>query len=327
MEGSTTFFKSISSYNKLVQLFLELASQSEENVFHFVDYISKDNMKAVMTSPKRGKMSFYISKSSELTLSMPKFNESVLRFIDSFDKKNIHLPKFVKTEMFNQLQGFPPLERFSVFLKNIDQILSAAKINFEVYLSDLSIDNIRKEYDEYKIKYFQEVGNVLSTITSKLLALPVATSAILYGITKLENNLVGISFLLLVSLSSYYYVCILLRLNIIDIGAMLISVQEGFKSLSKSDFFLKFPNELVVFATIKDKIINRSSTAKDLISVYFWIISAVTMLIVVMSLFYLNVSLFWIFAIGAVCTYMILMLRNYTLNGMNFFIFIDKHGK
>ena len=54
----------------------------------------------------------------------------------------------------------------------LNEITNNARINFEIYLNNLSIDKIRKEYDEYKSKYFKDVSEILNNLTQKIIGFP-----------------------------------------------------------------------------------------------------------------------------------------------------------
>lgn len=291
-----------------------MVTNSESSVFHFVDFFSKDFRKIIFTSPRTGKVVVrYPSGIPPVVLDI-NMQETITRFINCFSEENRHLPKFLKTELLSALNQVDTNDRMDALLKRLSGIIDSAEINFEVYLNDLSIEEIRKEYDDYKHKYFEETSTVLGKLTSKIIGLPIAISTTVFAITKASESEISV-ILLVISISiATYYIGILLKINIKDLKDIKHSISNDYQVLLKSEFFLKYPKELIHFEQSKSRLESRVTLVDRISKNYFYILFFSNLIILVYGLSYLldrPYLLFFIFCTGGI---FIALLRKYFLD-------------
>ena len=247
------FLNSISFLDFLKKL-KNLEEEEIDHSFHFIDSYNRDNRKITLVS---------IAEKSRLNInyenSIPFFNDNIdytkgyHKFIDCFNSANKNLPRFLKTATINTVINFSPNERIKLFFENLDSIVYKAKVNFEVYLNELSLDNLKKEYDEVKTKYFNNLSEVLSKLTTNILALPIAIATLLFSIEKLKDIPLYLYILIAIILSTSLFISSLLRINFNDLSFTQKLLDKDYENLIENNFFTKFQEEKTIFDEVKKK--------------------------------------------------------------------------
>jgi len=137
----------------------------------------------------------------------------------------------------------------------------------------LSIDKIKKDYDELKSKYFGSLSEILSKLTSQIIALPIAISATLLAIDKVDDVPFFLYFLLFAVFVTSVYLSLLLRIYFRDLRYVEKIFNSDYNTLLSNNFFNKYPDESELFEEIKDRIIKRISFLKLITESYFWILN------------------------------------------------------
>src|SRR5690606_4683270 len=101
--------------------------------------------------------------------------------------------------------------------EKLNEITNSARINFEIYLNNLSIDKIRKDYDEYKSKYFKDVSEILNNLTQKIICLPIFIATTLFAIEKVKESPIFLIIIIIAILITTIYLILLLRINFYDL--------------------------------------------------------------------------------------------------------------
>lgn len=264
---------------------LKEQEHKEDHLFYFVDYFNSSLRKIIFTS---------LNKEGKLTIGFPigipelsrikSLKESCLRFFNSFAKENKHLPKFIKNELFKSLIKEKPEERIVKLFENLDDIMLTAEQNFELYLSDLSLDKFRTEYIEYKEKYFFQIRDILGKITTQVVALPLSITAAAFATYRTTDKpilffLVASAFLIF-SIYSFF----LIRLYKFDVLDIQKSFEKDFSDLSKEDYFLKYPKELNSFRRVEFSIKSRVTNLIKLIFAYTFLLALTNSMFILFAL-------------------------------------------
>lgn len=283
-QDENDFFENVKAYLIFLDFLESEAKESQEKVFDFVDFYNKDFRKIIFTSPKTGKVIVKYNKGVPPVIFSKSYDYIIDRFIKCFSDQNRHLPKFLKTEILNTLRPIEAEKRMEALLSELDILIDSAEINFEVYLNDLSIENIKKEYEEYKHKYFEETSTVLGKVTNKIIGLPIAVSTTIFALSKVKDSNIGILLLIASIIIASYYIGVLLKLNIKDLKSITTSINDDYKLLLKSPFFVKYPKELTKFDESKRDLEVRIDLVISIARNYFWILFFSNLVIIVYAL-------------------------------------------
>lgn len=257
--NTIVFFKLIS--------FLKDNEHKEDKHFYFVDYFNIDYRRIIITSLKKeGKLTI------GYPMMLPDFDNRISikpqidRFILAFQEKQ--LPKFIKTELFNYLPAYRQEERLEAFIQNLNVIMEKAEQNFEIYLSDLSLDNFKTQFLEFRIKYFNQFRDILSKITTQILAFPLSITASAFATYKTIDSILLCSLIVAAFIVFSIYSLFTLRAHKEDVIEIKKLFEADFKSFSSNPFFLKYPDELKSFQDTNSYIIQRSKFLIRCIDIY-----------------------------------------------------------
>jgi hypothetical protein len=267
-------FSNTQSFFRLIS-FLKKQEHKEDHQFYFVDYFNKDNRRIIITSSaKQGKLTIGYEQ------GVPNFplntfiKNNVERFIDSFNQKQ--LPKFIKTELFNVLPSCMEQEKRLEYLVNhLAIILERAEQNFEIYLNDLSLDNFKKQYLDFRIKYFNLFRDILAKITTQVLAFPLSITAAAFATYKVTGNAMLAYSIVGAFIIFSIYSIFMLGAYIQDINENSNLFTREYDDLSKNSFFTKYPSELCHFESTNQFVNKRHIFLRNSIWIYA-IVSALT---------------------------------------------------
>lgn len=263
------FLKNIKSYLYFVDYLKEKSGDDFSN-HHFIDHFDQNTQNFILTSSKQpGKLIItlpktlpYLTEDEDLSFNLQKIKEG-------FSDDNKNFPIFLKNEVYNHLQRIDEPKRLPFLFKNFKQIYFEAEKNFYVYLNDLSLDNIKKEYQEFKERSFEYLSNILGKITNQIIALPLTVLAAIYAINRVSDSLEGILLILVALIVVSAYLSSILKLFYNDVRVTQKSLNQEFRTLTKSDFFEKYPEERAEFEEIKSRIKSRCGHLKIVLKSYF----------------------------------------------------------
>lgn len=271
--------------------FLKSLENEIDGSFHFIDSYNRDVRKLTLVS---------IAEKSRLIITylntIPHFDVSVdLRsgydkFVKCFEIENKNLPRFLKTATINAVTAYSDPNKIQQFFENLDTIVYKAKVNFEVYLSELSIDKVRKDYDEVKTKYFSSLSDTLAKLTTSILALPIAIATLLFSIEKLKDNSFYIVSILFIVIITSAFISLLLKVNLKDLLFTKKLLDSDYKKLIENNFFTKYSEEKNIFEDVKIRISERIKFLKAIVESYFWIMNIFNLFIVGLALHHLDCS-------------------------------------
>lgn len=257
--------------------FLKTQEHQDNSAFYFVDYFNWDTYHLVLTSLKKdGKLEILLPKKGVDIRSNVHLSTAVSEFIKAFDESNRHYPKFIKTELISILSQVEKGKRLEILLTKLNEIIYVASQNFEIYIHDLSLENLKKDFIEHKNKYFIQLRDILSKLTNQILGLPIVIGASVFSTFKVSNSNPTLLIILGVFFLYSFYSVFLLKLQKEDIQDIKLSFQSDFTKIQGSQFFLKFPDELKEFGKAKGNLDARIKSLITAIDLYFLFFSLST---------------------------------------------------
>lgn len=321
---NTTFVNFEQKENYLIsnqKAFLEFLSilkkyESEtDDAFHFVDSFNKDLRKISFVSlSDKGRLNITYELKAPLFDTTINLNKQLDRFKACFDNENKSLLKFLKSATIATASNFPAEQRLKMLIESLDEVVEKARINFEVYLNNLSIDNIKKDYDEVKSKYFNSLSDILSKLSNKIIALPIGISATLFAVDKINDSNFFLLFLLGAIIVTTIYISLLLRIHFNDLNYISKIFHYDYNTLLDNNFFSKYPDEKRLFEEIKKRITDRITFLKTIIESYYWIMNIANIFIIVFILDKLGVVENGLILTTLGLIFIIVLFRNYVLN-------------
>lgn len=139
------------------------------------------------------------------------------------------------------------LQHFSGFSKEFNE-------NYHLFVSDFSFEKVRCEYEESKRKYLVDLNNVLSSVQSKMLGIPVALAVAAFKLNSIVSfeNFISSS-LILIAVSCYWLMMKVLIQNQVH---SLDSLKEEFGQ-QMSRFQKQYPNQFKEIGEINETLNNR----------------------------------------------------------------------
>lgn len=266
LTNANHLFTNTLSYFRLLN-FLKSQEHKEDRHFYFVDYFNTDHRRIIITSLK---------KEGKLTIGYPdaipdfdinkRLDIKITHFIESFEQKQ--LPKFLKAELFNVLPSFKKEDRLVAFIDNLEFIQEKAEQNFEIYLSDLTLDAFKNQFLEFRLKYFNQLRDLLSKITTQILALPLSISASAFATYKSIDSILLCSIIVIAFTLFSIYSIFMLKAHRDDVKEINKLFENDYNSFSQNEFFTKYPNELQSFNDTYNYISQRVSFLLRCIDIY-----------------------------------------------------------
>ncbi|MBS7231661.1 hypothetical protein KHA90_11555 [Flavobacterium psychroterrae] len=308
------FFNNAIGYNSFIQFIKDQDVDSEE-AFHFVDYVNSDNRKIVFTSAnEKGRIIIkYYNEIHHFDVKI-NYSKSFEKFENCFKEDNQHLPKFLKNSIIDFSAKYESENRIFKLFENLNDIINAAKVNFEIYLNNLSIDKIRKDYEEYKSKYFKELSEILSNLTQKIIGFPIIIATTLFAIEKVKENFNFLILIIFIIVITNVYLVLLLKMNFKDLTYIKLICEKDYLTLKDNNFFIKQPKELEIFSVIYQRITDRIKYLRMISEAYYWILCISNTIIIVLILNYLGIDLEIVGFITLAILFIMAIFRNKILN-------------
>ncbi len=315
LKEDSYFFTNARCYFDLIS-FIDSKKSETEDAFHFVDYVNEGARKFVFTSlSDRGRVIVEYAKNVPLMNADFDYRTTVDEFKACFNEEGTHLPKFLKSSIIDNGSRFGKDERMYKIFEGLKDILYSAKVKFEIYINNLSIDKIVKEYEEYKSKYFKELTEILSNLTQKIIGLPLLIAGTLFAIEKVKDSVEFLWVLIVVTLVTNIYLVTLLKINFKELYHIEASVERDFRKLMENKFFDKFKSEKKPFERIRVRITDKSRALRTICESYYWILSVSNVVTIDLILSYLKIETGVIVLLSFIAGVFILHFKNeVTLN-------------
>lgn len=308
------FFTNSIAYNDFIK-FIKTQDTDSEEAFHFVDYINNDSRKIVFTSlSENGRIIIKYYNEIINFDSKIDYDKYLEKFKNCFNESNQHLPKFLKNSIIEFSSKHESEKRIFRLFENLNDVINVAKVNFEIYLNNLSIDKIRKDYEDYKSKYFKELSEILSNLTQKIIGLPIIIATTLFAIEKVKDDFKFLILIIFIIIVTNIYLVLLLKMNFKDLAYIKLLCEKDYLSLKNNKFFTKLPKELEIFSTIYKRITDRIDYLRIISEAYYWILCMSNTAIILLILNYLTIDLKIISVIAFIIILIMSLFRNKILN-------------
>jgi hypothetical protein len=277
---------------KEVKAFFKDLSNKEKYGIEIVDNYSNSNLIITFISLKdKTKVNLHFKPTGTLKLSNDiNYYTKVNSLIKYLVKENKQFSIFLKNSIISNLL-FEEKDVFTLFFEKIDKIFYEAKLNYNVFLHELSLDKIKTDYKEYKQKYFASQNDILSKLTTQVVALPVSIAASAFSIYNLKGDIFPTMIIVFGLICYVIYVTFTLSIFYNDIYSLNKLAQRDYTTLKTHPFFVDNPNELSFFDEIKDNIFNRLKSLKIGLNIFVFMVWASFTMLAFYSLKTLSIEL------------------------------------
>lgn len=298
------------SYLEFIDFLKEQEKETDE-AFHFVDSFNKDLRKISFVSlSDKGRLNITYDLKVPFFNPNEDFSIGLNKFKSCFNEENKTLPKFLKAETINYAAKLSNKTRLKELFENLDDVVEKAHVNFEVYLNNLSIDKVKKDYDEVKSKYFNDLSEILSKLTNKIILLPIGISALLFAINKVKDNDIFLLLIILSILVTSAYISTLLKVHFKDLQYINRIFKNDYKILIDNNFFTKYPEEKSIFEEIKTRVTDRIKLLKIFIESYYWVMNLANVSIIAIGLYFIELQIYIIAFIVILILFFLIVIRN-----------------
>jgi len=259
---SKDFFKSNYRYNN--------------GEFEFTDFYSDTDCVIGFSLPgDKNRLVFEFPKTGLPNISFTEdYSKNYEEFVSVF-KESKHHPIFLKNAMVsNLLQSGNDI--YKSFFEKLVKINRDAKLNFNVYLHELSFDKIKAEYKDYKKKYYGSQNDILNKISSQVLALPVSVAGSAFALFKLKDSIPALVLICFALIAFVIYVSYVVSIYWSDIKIMNRQMKYDYSLIKEHEFFKNNEDELNHFEEIYSDIKNRVNKLKNslkLINGLVWLLN------------------------------------------------------
>lgn len=262
IDNDDTFIYKVHSFCKLLQYLIN----SESN--NFVDFV--DGIKLGFVENNRKLQIEYPYSCSKINIEDIDI-KSIDSFISYAGDKNFS--PFLKNAILIVCQS--GRISFNYFITKIAEIINQAEINHGIYINSLSIDKIRKDYEEYRNKYFIELIQIESALTKSIIAVPVAVAAYIFTIFQqsIQKEIFLMIFIIILVLVTAIGLIFILRLYRLDIGKIKKICDDDFKALRDNQFFVEYPDQLKLLEATNSLIIERINYLNSFLYIIFLFIA------------------------------------------------------
>lgn len=259
------------SNTKIYFEFLEFLEQKAEHNLgepDFTDFYSKTNRKIILASvsdKKRITFTYPQTGLPELDFSLD-YSKDFREFVRLFSENNYY-PIFLKNSIISNLSNGGE-NLFSTFFESLNKINLDAKLNFNVYLHQLSLDKIKAEYKEYKQKYYSSQSDILSKISSQVLALPISIAGSAFALYKLEDAKFALALICLGLVGFIIYLSNMMNIYWNDLKTLKKQMGYDYQAIKNQDFFIENETELNHFKFINDDLTERVRKLKNSLKIF-----------------------------------------------------------
>jgi len=289
-------FKEFESYlisNAIVffQSKIHFQNQSTHNEFEFefVDFYSESARKIIFSSlidKKRVGFVFPQAGIIELDENID-FRKSYNDFINGFNTENKTFPIFLKKSLISNLY-LETKNSYKAFFDKLEIIIKEAKLNFNVYLHELSFDDMKKDYEEYKTRYFKEQTEMLSKLSNQVIALPVSLAGTLFALYKMKESLTAVIIVLIGLALFLFYMSYIVSIYKNDLSRLIKQIEKDFDKLYQHKFFQQHKEEFHDLGNTKNWLIRRAKNLRTGLISYSIIVWLLNISVMVFSYFMYN---------------------------------------
>lgn len=303
-------YKRILDYYSLVEVLLSEA-QRYNDVNSFIDYYD-DFRQEFIIIPKSDPTRLTISLEKPKNIdSLPSESKELIDAIRHRIEENTNpFRVFLKNQIYGHLKGEPYKQRIFQFLRKLREILTSAQMDYELYCSELSVDQLKRDYKDYKTKYFEHLTGILSKVSNQVIALPITVLGAAFAISRLTDAPWALGLIALAILSASGVVGYIMYHYLLDLRETQQLVEKDYDLIRNSNFFQSNKDELTDFENIKRGLLRKLESTHNVIKVHFWLLTVFNEFIIAYILHEVTVPLTWIFAIVLITLFVPILLFN-----------------
>lgn len=250
---------------------LENLSQAESVSFEFVDKFSRTAGRVTFAAPvdkKKVVLSFPVTGLPHI--DPIDYSRAFAEFEENLRSEKNVLPGLTKSALIGKLCALGSTVGVPEFFRHLEAILGEAKLNFGVYIHELSLESIQKDYRNFRKEYFKEQNEIISKLTSQLIALPVSLAGSAFAVYKLNEYPAAI-YVILVGIVFYgLYSSHVAKLFWEDAKNLERVSQDDYEYIRSNEFFAKHDNELKEFKRAYEWVERRLRKIKGSIHMYYY---------------------------------------------------------
>jgi len=177
---------------------------------------------------------------------------------------------FLKGQIIRGLQSIPASKRAAQLYNNLALFIQRASVDYDVYISELSIDEVKEKYHEFRSKYFLETSNIVKGISGYVIGLPLSTLGGAYAIYKLEDSMILLLLVCLSLLAASTIVISILVHFAKDLRSIYETSNEDYGRLILHQFFENQKEEKKAFEQIHNRLNDKLFSAHRIIIAQYW---------------------------------------------------------
>ena len=305
-------FNNSIAYFELLKFF-KVESESQDIDFEFTDYYSSTTRKIVLAS---------LNEKRKITFKYPQVGIPYLpmeydckRQFDQFEalyNENKYYPVFLKNAIISKL-GHSQDRLFYDLFENLHSICKEAKLNFGVYIHQLSLDSIKTDYKDFKDKYYSSQSDILNKVSSQIIALPISIAGSAFAIYKLKDSNFGMVAICIGLIIFLIYMSYITHIYWKDLAAVNIEMNRDYTELTSQSFFKDHGSELDYFKKINHQLKKRVTYLKN--SIRFFCV-AIWLMTLVLTLYAFNL----VFDMSVVLNLMYVISFTAIYSGVDFYV-------
>jgi len=120
----------------------------------------------------------------------------------------------LKEVLYSLLSNAPKLERLEYLLIHFGEFSKRFTENYNLFVSEFSFDEVRKEYEESKRDYFIKLNDIFSSVQTKMLGIPISLALASFKMSSIVDDIsFWTNFLLVISIVIYTSMMVMLIKN------------------------------------------------------------------------------------------------------------------
>lgn len=256
--------------------FLVEECKSENEHSNLVDYFDAFNQELVFVLSKtnyRLKVPITSKIPLELLWSSRKSIARILK--DNLNENKRAYRLFLKAQILKGIEGVPANLRVSTLFNKLSSFIQKAQVDYDVYISDLSIDDIKARYQDFRSQFFAETSNIVKSISAYVIGLPLSALGGGYAIYKTQGS---IALLLLICLSLIAATSITISILIHfskDLRSIYQTAHADYNILISNKFFENHDSEKAMFEAINTRLNEKILSTYNVIIAQFWTLGVI----------------------------------------------------
>ena len=268
---------SIRKYLSIIKLISIIQNISDHNE------VNGDKSKSIILT--KGKLVIPIHYSHDDLCSFNNIEELLIELSTSPHINN--KIEILRSTLFESLINIPEGERFHFLLKSFDSLYHRFKDNFNLFMSEFSLDRIKEEVSERKVEYIHNLNKVVSDIQNKILAIPVALLLVSTQMSPSKDDIIK-NFVILIG--SYVF---LLLMNFLINNQLntLESIKDSIQH-TQENYLTKYASFYNKFEGVFQSLFQRYNRQKTILKIIWYIVLLSFLISLAMFIIFMKEVLF-----------------------------------